>query len=82
MGWEGMYRSLVPGKGLLNALRHKAFRTLYVIGALVCFADGEDYTRRMLEKIVHWLIAIGIAGWLIGMLIQAIRFGALMEPFQ
>ena len=39
MGWEGMYRSLVPGKGLLNALQHKAFRTLYVIGALVCFAD-------------------------------------------
>ena len=72
----------MPGKGLLNALCCKAFGALYVIGTLVCFRKQWDYTRRMLEKIVHWLIAIGIAGWLIGMLIQAIRFGALMEPFQ
>lgn len=45
-----MYRSLVPGKGPLNALRHKGFGALYVIGTLVCFRKQWDYTRRMIKR--------------------------------
>jgi hypothetical protein len=34
----------------------------------------------MLEKIVHYLIAIGLLGWVVGALIQLVKYGAIMTP--
>jgi hypothetical protein len=34
----------------------------------------------MPEKVVHWLIALGAAGWLLGAVIQLVKYGLLTTP--
>lgn len=34
----------------------------------------------MLERIVHWLIFLGAAGWVLGAVIQLVMYGSIMTP--
>lgn len=34
----------------------------------------------MLERVVHWLIALGALGWILGAVIQLVRYGSIMAP--
>jgi len=34
----------------------------------------------MLEKLVHWLIGLGVAGWILGAVIQLVQYGLLTTP--
>ena len=34
----------------------------------------------MLEKIVHWAIAAGLAGWVVGIVLQLLLYGKVTAP--
>ena len=65
---------MVPEIGNRKALQEKHLQPLCVVS---CVVQNLVYTPAMLEKIVHWLIFIGLAGWVIGIILQLIRFGAI-----
>lgn len=34
----------------------------------------------MIEKLVHWIIFLGLVGWGVGALVQLILYGAITTP--